>query len=195
MNVKTIQLRTQLCLALSLFSLTGWVSGQEQKEVASASAAALEREKAMKNPYPNDFGPDHVDVSKYSPELQAGYKLMIEKCSKCHSASRVLNSQFIDLKEDEIAKLKNDQMDILKNKQIWQVESGIWQRYVKRMMSKPGCNISPDEGKRIWKFVVEDSKIRKTGPATESWRSHRKKLLADFQDKHPDKYKELFGEK
>ncbi len=195
MRTTAAQIKTAVCLALSLFLSSGWALAQDPKDAGPAAAAAAEKEKAMKNPYPNDFGPDKMDVSKYSPELQAGYKLMTEKCSKCHSASRVLNSQFIELKEDEIAKFKNEQPDMLRNKQVWQVESGIWQRYVKRMMAKPGCNISPEDGKKIWKFVAEDSRRRKTGPSAESWGAHRKKLLADFKAGHPDRYRELFSEK
>ncbi len=157
------------------------------------AAADAEKEKALKNPYPNDFGPATVDVSKYSAEAQAGYKIMQDKCAKCHAPSRPLNSQFVDLKADEIAKAKVSNPEMFKDKLIWQVEDGIWQRYVKRMMAKPGCNISSDQGKKIWKFVVEDSKKRKTGANAGTWAEHRKKLLAEFKQKYPARYTELFG--
>lgn len=191
-----------LCLCIGLISLPIFsqsrqertrASVQEKKEMTSSAASAdAEKEKAMKNPYPNDFGPDKVDVSKYPSNLQIGYKLMLEKCSKCHTASRVLNSQFVELKEDEISKLRMSQPKIFKDKLVWQVEPGIWQRYVKRMMAKPGCSISPEEGKKIWNFVVEDSKQRKMDLSQDIWNSHRKKLLADFKLKYPERYKELF---
>ncbi len=156
------------------------------------AAADAEKEKALKNPYPNDLGPATVDVSKYSAEAQAGYKIMLDKCAKCHTPSRPLNSQFVDLKADEIAAAKASNPEMFKDKLVWQVEDGIWQRYVKRMMAKPGCNISTDQGKKIWKFIVEDSKKRKTGANAAAWATHRRKLLADFKAKYPDKYKELF---
>ncbi len=162
-------------------------------QVFADAAADAEKEKAMKNPYPNDFGPATVDVSSYSPEAKEGYKLMLDKCAKCHTPSRPLNSQFVDLKADEIAKAKASNPEMFKDKLIWQVEDGIWQRYVKRMMAKPGCNISSDQGKKIWKFIVEDSKKRKTGAAAAAWAAHRRKLLADFKAKYPENYKELFG--
>ncbi|MBI2915395.1 MAG: hypothetical protein HYY07_00890, partial [Elusimicrobia bacterium] len=133
-----------------------------------------------------------IDVSKYSAELQAGYKLMLDKCAKCHTPSRPLNSQFLDLKPEEIAAAKKTNPEIFKDKQVWQAESGIWQRYIKRMMAKPGCNISTEEGKKIWKFIVEDSKRRKTGAAAASWSAQRKKFLADFKTKYPERHKELF---
>lgn len=165
---------------------------QDKKGSEPASSALAEKEKAMKNPYPNDLGPDKIDVSKYTTEEQEGYKLMIDKCAKCHSPSRPLNSQFLDLKEEEITSAKKSHPEMFKNKLVWQVETGIWQRYIKRMMAKPGCNISSEEGKKIWKFIVEDSKQRKTGKAAANWGTHRKKLLADFKTKYPDRHKELF---
>ena len=175
-----------LGLGLALFA------GSPARAAEPASSAAAEKEKAMKNPYPNDLGPDKIDVSKYSPELQEGYKLLQDKCAKCHTPSRPLNSQFVDVKAEEMAALKASNPEIFKDKLVWQVETGIWQRYIKRMMAKPGCNIADAEGKKIFKFVVEDSKRRKTGAQAASWSAHRKKLLADFKAKYPDKYKELF---
>ncbi len=152
-----------------------------------------EKEKALKNPYPNDFGPDKVDVSKYSPELQSGYKLMQDKCAKCHTPSRPLNSEFLDLKPEELEAAKKSNPEMFKDKLVWKVESGIWQRYIKRMMAKPGCNISTQEGKKIWQFIVEYSKKNKSGEAAKSWQTQRSKLVADFKTKYPDRYKELFG--
>lgn len=162
----------------------------------NSAAAAAEKEKAMKNPYPNDLGPDKVaDISKYTPEQQEGYKLMLDKCAKCHAPSRPLNSQFVDLKAAEIEAAKKSNPEMFKDKLVWQVEDGIWQRYIKRMMAKPGCNISNEEGKKIWKFIVEDSKRRKTGAAAAAWAAHRKKLMADFKEKYPARHKELFETK
>ena len=159
---------------------------------AEKTAAELEKEKAQANPYPNDMGPDKIDASKYGAEEQQGYKLLQEKCSRCHTPSRPLNSQFLQLKPDEQAKVKAANPEIFKDKLLWQVESEIWQRYVKRMMSKPGCAISEPDAKKIFKFLVADSKQRKTGANAKSWADHRRKLLADFKTKYPDRHKELF---
>ena len=52
---------------------------------------------------------------------------------------------------------------------------------------------SAEEGKKIWKFVVEDSSQRKTGPSMQLWSVHRKKLLEEFKVKHPERYNELFA--
>ena len=185
-------------IAAVLFLALGVSARAEEQKGAPAgdsmAAAQAEKEKALKNPYPNDFGPGGLDVSKYEPALQEGYKLVQEKCSRCHSASRVLNSQFLELSKEETAALKAKSPELFREKFVWQIEPGIWQRYVRRMMAKPGCSISGEEGKKIWRFVAEDSKKRKTGASAKSWGVQRKKLLADFKASHPEKYKELFGE-
>jgi len=159
---------------------------------AEKTAAELEKEKALANPYPNDFGPDKVDASKYGAEEQQGYKLLLDKCSRCHTPSRPLNSQFLQLKADEQAKAKASNPEIFKDKKVWQVEDAIWQRYVKRMMAKPGCAINEADGKKIFRFLVADSKARKTGANAKSWAGHRGKLLSDFKAKYPARHKELF---
>lgn len=46
---------------------------------------------------------------------------------------------------------------------MWQVEDGVRQRYVKRMMSKPGCDMTQDIGKKIWSFVSYDARAQARG--------------------------------
>lgn len=82
-----------------------------------------------------DKGPSTIDVSKYPPEMKAAYKTFTAKCAKCHTIARAINCEFA--LDDE------------------------WERYVKRMMRKPGSEISPAEGKQIFEFVAYDSKTRK----------------------------------
>ncbi len=158
-----------------------------------------------KNPYANDFGPASVDVSSYPQEIQDTYKnIFLVKCQRCHQASRPLNSQFVEPsapKEQHaavIAKWKAENPEMFQDKLVWDIEGktaagpGVWERYVKKMMSKPGCNISPAEGKKIWQFLTYDSEHRKTGVHAAAWAEHRKKLLADFKAKYPDRYRELY---
>jgi hypothetical protein len=82
-----------------------------------------------------DKGPATIDVSKYPPEIQENYKLFSKKCTHCHTLARPINSDYA--LPDE------------------------WSRYVKRMMRKPDSQISADEAKKIYEFLVYDSKIRK----------------------------------
>lgn len=82
-----------------------------------------------------DKGPATIDVSKYPPEMQENYKLFSKKCTHCHSLARPINCDFA--LPDE------------------------WSRYVKRMMRKPDSQISADEAKKIYEFLVYDSSVRK----------------------------------
>lgn len=83
---------------------------------------------------PQDKGPDKIDISSYPPEQQKAYKLFSNKCSKCHTIARPINT--IMTREE-------------------------WERYVKRMMHKPNSGISGKQGKEIFEFLVYDQAHRK----------------------------------
>lgn len=82
-----------------------------------------------------DSGPETIDVSSYPADMQAGYKVFAQRCSKCHTLSRPISSDYAT--KDE------------------------WSRYVKRMMRKPGSGINKKDGKLIFEFLVYDSSVRK----------------------------------
>ncbi len=127
-----------------------------------------EKEKALANPYPNDLGPERLtdaELAAYSPELRKGYDLLIQRCAQCHTSARPLHSRFDD--------------------------SDTWNRYVKRMMNKPGCVITKAEGKLIWQFLAADSETRKKGAQAAAWKAHRERLVAEFKAKFPKRYEEL----
>jgi mono/diheme cytochrome c family protein len=169
---------------------------------AADSAFDAERAKAQANPYANDFGPEKLtdaQLSGYPADLQAAYKdVLLVKCAKCHSPARPLNSQFFEVpgkgpeKQANLDNLKKTDPDMFSLKNVWQAETDIWQRYVKRMMSKPGCEITEPEGKAVYRFLAYDSQQRKAGKSKAAWKSHREKLLADFKAKNPSRYKELY---
>lgn len=163
---------------------------------AAKSAAELEKEKALKSPYPNDLGPDKLDaetLKSLPADKKAGYDLLLVRCAQCHTPSRPLNSRFVEPegKDAAVAALKKSNPELFKDGKVWQIEATVWNRYVKRMMNKPGCKISGAEGKKIWEFLVYDSSHRKIGANAQKWAAHRNKLLADFKAKYPDRYKEL----
>lgn len=177
---------------------------------AAKSAAELEKEKALANPYPNDFGPDSLDeatLKTYPAEAQEGYKLLRgsdakKNCQTCHTASRPLNSRFVEPegkndaeKEAAVAKLKKEHPEYFQNGAVWQIEPGIWKRYVKRMMAKPGCGISNADGKKIWEFLVYDGVHRKIGANAAAWKEHRMKLVEELKAKKPARYEELAKDK
>lgn len=175
------------------------VSAQEKKK----TAAELEKEKAMQHPYPNDLGPEGIDevVKGYPKDKQEGYKLMTAKCSRCHSSARPLNSRFVEPDADRakraavVAEWKKSRPELFAQRYVWQIEEDIWQRYVKRMKAKPGCDLSDAEAKRIWGFLVYDSNQRKLGKNAAAWEAHRKKLLEEFKEKYPKRYEELERQK
>ena len=193
-----------------LLVMTGTAFSNLVAADTDTAGATYEAQKAtaLANPYANDSGPATIDVSSYPPELQETYKKFLQTpnfgCQRCHTASRPLNSQFVEpsgAKEGHQAKIaewKKANPEMFQDKLVWQVEGksasgpGVWERYVKKMMSKPGCNISPAEGKKIWQFVAYDSEKRKTGANAAAWAEHRRKLLADFKAKYPDRYRELY---
>lgn len=82
-----------------------------------------------------DKGPATIDVSKYPAEQQANYRVFADKCAKCHTLARPINSSYA--LPDE------------------------WERYIKRMMRKPGSGISSGDGKKIFEFLKYDSQTRK----------------------------------
>jgi mono/diheme cytochrome c family protein len=83
---------------------------------------------------PQDKGPNSINVSAYPAEQQKGYKVFADKCAKCHTIARPINTMMT--KEE-------------------------WSRYVKRMMHKPNSGISDSQGKTIYDFLAYDQDSRK----------------------------------
>lgn len=83
---------------------------------------------------PQDKGSAKIDVSSYPAEQQKGYKVFSDKCAKCHTIARPINTT---MTKDE------------------------WSRYVKRMMHKPNSGISDSQGKTIFEFLAYDQETRK----------------------------------
>ena len=83
---------------------------------------------------PQDKGPATINVYSYPAEQQKGYKLFSDKCAKCHTLARPINTTMTDPE---------------------------WARYVKRMMHKPNSGINDTQGKEIYEFLSFDQKERK----------------------------------
>ena len=82
-----------------------------------------------------DKGSDTIDVSKYPKEQQENYKVFAEKCSKCHTLARPINSNYA-LPEE-------------------------WTAYVDKMRHKKRSGIDDDSEKIISDFLIYDSSVRK----------------------------------
>lgn len=143
--------------------------------------------------FPNDFGPTSIDVSQYPPKMKMYYRLFLAKCSACHTIARPINSQYLELSQEEQTAAKKDTPEIFKNPAVWKIGQKIWSRYVHKMMSKPGSMIQPSEGKKIFEFLVYDSKARKAGANATAWKKNRTQLLESFKTKYPKDYARLFG--
>lgn len=106
-------------------------------EVKVSAAQTAKSDKSTVS-FAADKGPSKIDpkvLATYSPKAKAIYSLFRNKCSKCHTLARPLNTDLSPTK---------------------------WEEYVKRMMSKPGSGINPSEAKQIWQFLVYDTVKRKT---------------------------------
>lgn len=82
-----------------------------------------------------EAGPSAIDVSGYPKGAQDDYTVFSQKCSQCHKISRAINSDYAIPDE--------------------------WERYIKRMMHKPGSGIDKTDAKKIFNFLVYDSSVRK----------------------------------
>ena len=83
---------------------------------------------------PQDKGPDKINVSTYPADQQKGYKTFAEKCAKCHTIARPINTTMTKPE---------------------------WERCVKRMMHKPNSGINDNQGKTIYEFLAYDQENRK----------------------------------
>jgi cytochrome c5 len=108
-------------------------------------------------------GPAAIDVSKYPAGIQENYEVFSQKCTQCHKLSRPINSDYALPAE--------------------------WERYVKRMMHKPGSGINPAEGKKIFDFLVYDSNVRKKAMVDEKLA----KATPEEKKAAEDKIKEIRG--
>jgi hypothetical protein len=86
------------------------------------------------------------DPARVPPEVRDDYILFSQRCSKCHSLARPLQSGI----EDDL----------------------FWEYYVARMRRMPGSGISPDDEKRILNFLryySAEQRKKRTGLTNTTW--------------------------
>lgn len=198
-----------------LMLLAAAVLGAAVPAGAAKSAAELQKETALANPYPNDFGPATLtdeQLKDYPADIKEGYQLLLTRCSQCHTSARPLNSRFVEpaaglkakpgpardsAETAAISALKKSHPEYFKDPAVWQIEAGVWSRYVKRMLSKPGCGVAqgghmtPAEALKIYTFLTYDGEHRKLGANADAWKAHRAKLVEELKAKKPARYDEL----
>ena len=98
---------------------------------------ALRAPRTAPKTYPADKGPNFIDVTNYPVKMQEAYKLFTNKCSRCHTVARPINSVFAPEE---------------------------WRKYVYKMMRKPGSGLTPKTAEKIIEFLTYRAQLmeRKT---------------------------------
>ena len=94
---------------------------------------ALRAPRTAPKTYPADKGPNFIDVTRYPAKMQEAYNLFTNKCSRCHTVARPINSTFT---------------------------SEEWRQYVYKMMRKPGSGLKPKTAEEIIEFLIYDAQHR-----------------------------------
>jgi hypothetical protein len=84
--------------------------------------------------FPQDKGPATIDVSAYPAAQQEGYRMFTDKCARCHTIARAINTT---------------------------MSRREWEHYIKQMMQNPKSGIDASEGKVIFEFLTYDQAARK----------------------------------
>lgn len=84
--------------------------------------------------FPQDKGPDTLDVSAYPKEIQEGYKLFSKKCSRCHTLARPLNTS---------------------------MDNRWWASYMGNMVKRPRYGLTDKDAVSICAFLLHDQENRK----------------------------------
>jgi hypothetical protein len=90
------------------------------------------------------FGTEGIDVATVPTSLRADYEVFADRCSRCHTLARPLNSSFSTM---------ND-----------------WRNYVARMRRQPGSGITTDDEVQILRFLEYFNGHRDSMRAAESSR-------------------------
>ena len=199
-----------LFIFYSFFSTVSFAYTEELQEEAIQKEREKIRQEALKMPYPADFGKEVVsseELTEYTTEQQEGYKIVVDvnKCSACHTSARILNSPLVELHDgkskkngyneskDEMKQFQASHLDIFADDTIWKIDSTAWKRYVKRMIVKPGCTVSKEEAKKVYRFLKGYS-IQEKVVKHEEWKIYRSTLVEDFKKKYPERYRELYAD-
>lgn len=103
--------------------------------VAIGMIFALRAQRTVPKTYPADKGPNVIDVTAYPAKMQEIYELFRNKCSRCHTVARPINSTFTPEE---------------------------WRKYVYKMMRKPGSGLTPKTAEKIIEFLIYDAQHRES---------------------------------
>jgi hypothetical protein len=100
----------------------------------SAAVAVIAANRAMDMSFPQDKGPNKLDVAAYPIPIQAAYRVFEKDCGRCHTLARALNTS---------------------------MPASYWARYLGGMESKPEYGISQGDAEVIYDFLAYDQANRK----------------------------------
>ena len=101
----------------------------------TAAPVRAEEAPAAEKVFEADKESDQIDVSQYPKEQRKSYSVFSEKCSKCHTLARPINSDYALPSE--------------------------WAPCVEKMRKKKHSGINADAQKIITDFLIYDSSVRK----------------------------------
>lgn len=136
---------------------------------------------------PEDIGIAEIDVTSYPPELQRTYReIFLPVFGFLGGAARAINSSIIELDPRLEQVERSAHPGLFSNPQIAQVSRNGWKKRVDEIRLRPPCCgacpvLSMKDARALWRFLVYDSILRKTGPNADAWIRYRKELLARFQ--------------
>jgi len=107
-----------ICVVVLILSMVIYTISKSEEPIYEYRTSLLRE-------HPLDSPEVFLDMNKY-PEYIAEFEIMNDNCSKCHSTSRALNSNYID-----------DQ----------------WEKIVSKMILNDGSKISVSDGKKIIDFL------------------------------------------
>lgn len=128
----TILISLALVFASPFSQISAQTTSDKKGEKSEDKEATGEE---SKKEFPWDKGPATIDVSKYPEEQQANYKVFAQKCAKCHTLARAINSPYALPKE--------------------------WGTYIDKMKKKKRSGLDAKSAKAIVNFVIYDSSVRK----------------------------------
>jgi len=140
---------------------------------------------------PEELGPDSIDVSEYPAEYRKTYEeIFIPLFRRFGGAARVVNSPVIELDPASQSYESKRNPILFSDSEVAQVSTDGWKKQVDAMRRRPPCCgacpvLSLQGAKDLWRFLVYDSIVRKTGPRAQNWVRQRRSLLGRFKKERP----------
>lgn len=138
-----------------------------------------------------DAGPAAIDVSSYPPQYQKTYhEVFVPLFTIIGGTARAVNSPIIELDPRLEERERAANPGLFADPAAARVSRDGWKREVNNIRTRPPCCgacpvLSLAQARELWRFLVYDSIVRKTGPNAGPWLAHRRTLLNRAQGEKP----------